>query len=250
MDLLKCCLLSENPLTDVILNNGEIVSCAAKPEIGCHIAKEDTSSSKKITLRVMVHKSTNKVLFAKADDDFIELLCSFLIIPLGGVESLLDTDTRHKNLDNLFRSISDVSLDKYFDNLHAQKIRLTSPSVPHFFKPENTIFSLIEEAGLKVYYNFYNFQKNLSHIKTQKGRSRDIPIKSPKGDGNYVMGPKTFMVTDDLTVTPFCMSSFFCLLNRLNVPFSDVNELEVRIGLQEVISYFLKMLFNYYLMFM
>lgn len=43
-----------------------------------------------------------------------------------------------------------------------------------------------------------------------------------------------FMVTDDLTVTPLFMQSTLSTLTELRIPLSDIEELEVNIGLDEV----------------
>ncbi|KAL8474332.1 hypothetical protein ACS0TY_030971 [Phlomoides rotata] len=242
MDLLKCSLLSKTPLTDFILNKGEIISSAEKPEPESffnHIAEEETSSSKKIILKVVVQKSTKKLLFAQAGDDFIELLFTFLIIPIGEVESLLDSNTCLKNLDNLHRSISDVGIDKYFITLDTKK-RLMKPNIPHFFKPKNTILPLTEESVPTLYYCYEEVIPFFPQLLVSHNHSAfhysSFAFKSPKGDVNYVKEPTTYMVTDDLTVTPLCISNIFAYLNRLSIPLSDVHEVEVPIGFHEGLS--------------
>ncbi|CAA0808596.1 Protein of unknown function (DUF674 [Striga hermonthica] len=44
------------------------------------------------------------------------------------------------------------------------------------------------------------------------------------------------MVTDDLTVTPLCVTSSLSILDRQGIPLSDVEELELNIGLEEALS--------------
>lgn len=236
MDLLKCCLFSKTPLSDVILNKGEIVSSPAKPELLFHQIKQE--ESREIIVRVMVHKSKNKVLFAQADNDFIESLCSFLIIPIAGVESLLDTNTCLNNLDNLYYSISDVTFDKYFISLNT-KNRFMNPNIPHLYTSGNKLLPLNEESAPVLYFRYTSRSQRveLSRLRLPKFEPVVTSIKSPKGEGYCGKAPLTYMVTDDLTVTPCCVSSILSFLDRLNIPLSDVDELEVRIGLQEVIRY-------------
>ncbi|KAL8031336.1 hypothetical protein ABFX02_13G017550 [Erythranthe guttata] len=45
-----------------------------------------------------------------------------------------------------------------------------------------------------------------------------------------------YKITDDLTVTPFHMTSTISSLRGLNIPVSDVRELELEIGLEEALS--------------
>ncbi|CAA0808592.1 Protein of unknown function (DUF674 [Striga hermonthica] len=61
-------------------------------------------------------------------------------------------------------------------------------------------------------------------------------LGSSTGNGNYVKGPKMFMMTDDLTVTPLCLTSSLSTLDRLGIPLSDVEELELKVGLEEALS--------------
>ncbi|KAL6554123.1 hypothetical protein OROMI_019796 [Orobanche minor] len=57
----------------------------------------------------------------------------------------------------------------------------------------------------------------------------------PKVEGSYVKGPKMFMVADDLTVTPFSITSALSVLKVLKICLSDVEEVEVNIGLEEAL---------------
>lgn len=43
------------------------------------------------------------------------------------------------------------------------------------------------------------------------------------------------MVTDDLTVTPLTLTSSVLFMNELRIPLSEVKEVDVKIGLEEVI---------------
>lgn len=95
--MLKFSLISATPLTDLILKNDRKGFTAGKPEPGIfsrHAFKEAVSgNSKRMNLKVLLHKATNKFVFAEATDEFLEFLFSFLTIPLGGVESLLGGKT-------------------------------------------------------------------------------------------------------------------------------------------------------------
>ncbi|KAL7128791.1 hypothetical protein ABFS83_13G018000 [Erythranthe nasuta] len=112
MDLLKGSFTSRTPLSDIIFNKRQVDRF--EPEILSHeIVKESTSSSKKMILKVISLKSSNKILFAQAQEDFVDFLCSLMVIPLGGVECLLGGNTCLKIIDNLYRSVPDLNSCTY-----------------------------------------------------------------------------------------------------------------------------------------
>ncbi|KAL3635473.1 hypothetical protein CASFOL_020020 [Castilleja foliolosa] len=253
MDLLKASLFSRTPLTDTILNNGHINF--TWPSIPLNIVpKVDKSqvvdnirpvpvivifSSKKIVLKVVVQKSTNKLLFAQAEENFIDFLFSLLTIPLGGAEFLMDGSTSFTNIDNLYRSVANLIDAKYFKS--NAKIRLTKPKLAQGYRPipRYRIFPLEEEKTRKVY--FYEGERSKGDSMSFSSRSGGsfievLFLNSLKEQGSYVKGPGTYMVRDDLSVTPLCMTSYLSNLNALKIPFSDVTEMEVEIGLQEGLS--------------
>ncbi|KAL3635451.1 hypothetical protein CASFOL_019998 [Castilleja foliolosa] len=216
MELLKGSLLSETPLTDVILNKGLLNSIAVKCET-CILpvdqaVEQSSSTDKKMTVKAIIQESTNRLLFVEADGNFVDFLFSILFtIPLGKVECLLGSSTGLKNIDNLYRSLGNVTDDKYLKT--DTKTMLLEPRLPTGYVSKDNILPLIEETS--KWGGYY--------------------IKSPKGPGNYVKGQKTYMVTNDLTVTPFYMASIISIFNQLKVPFSDVKELELDIGLKEAL---------------
>ncbi|KAL6535903.1 hypothetical protein OROHE_012747 [Orobanche hederae] len=232
LELLKGSFRSRAPLTNLVLKNKTVSdSVAPKSEPGISFLhhqtkKEETSNSTALVVKVIVQKSTTKLLFAEADEKFVDFLFSLLTIPLGGVEYLLDGSTSLKNIDNLYQSIACPNLDKYLRV--AEKTRLTKPTLPHGYLPENWIFGLIEERAPQLEYNLDNYL-----IPSSKTNSM---FKSPKGNQYYVKGPRMYMVKDDLTVAPSSMISYFSTLNEQKVPVSDVGELVLHIGLEEALS--------------
>ncbi|KAG8387029.1 hypothetical protein BUALT_Bualt03G0210600 [Buddleja alternifolia] len=238
MNLLKGSLFSRTPLTNLILSERpqQIDSYAAKSEPGSllhRMVKEViNSNSKKMIMKVMIQKSTNKLLFAQSEDDFIDFIFSFLTIPLGAVVHLLDGNTCLKNIDNLYRSIVNINGDKYLKS-EDTKNRLLKPELPPKFLSKNQIFSLTET---KLYYYKYNYQ-GMEYISLDATRRYDlVQFQHPNGKESYVKGTGMFMVKDDLNVKPLCMLSSISFLNDLKIPLSDVKEMELEIGLEEGLS--------------
>lgn len=61
-------------------------------------------------------------MYAQAEDDFVEILFSFLVIPLGEVERLLESGSRYKSLDLLYMSAADHIGYKYFKTSDAKSM--------------------------------------------------------------------------------------------------------------------------------
>ncbi|EYU34006.1 hypothetical protein MIMGU_mgv1a021630mg [Erythranthe guttata] len=228
MDLLKGSLLSRTPLTDVLLNNKrevddfaglkfELEKLAPKKEEATH------SNSKKMILKVMVQNSTNKILFARAEEDFVNFLCVLLAVPLGAVECLLDNRTCLKAIDNLYGSIAD-NMDKHLVTPE-MKNRLMKGNLPHGYISKNQTIPLTEES----------FNHTYTIGSRRKKKVQFSSVKFVKGGGKYIRGPTMYKVTDDLTVTPSCMASTVSDLKEHNIPLSDIQELELEIGSKEVI---------------
>ncbi|KAL3635458.1 hypothetical protein CASFOL_020005 [Castilleja foliolosa] len=222
MDLLKWSLLSETPLTDVILNKGLLSSITVKCETYIfpvdQAVEQSSSNDKKMTVKAITQESTNKLLFVEADGNFVDFLFSLFTIPLGAVECLLGITTGLKNIDNLYRSLGNIITDDKYLDTQDTKTMLLEPELPTGYVSKDKILPLIEET--------LDF--------TLGGGS--VSFKSPKGSGNYVKQQKMYMVTDDLTVTLLCMASSISIFNQLKVPLYDVKELKLDIGPKEALG--------------
>ncbi|KAH6827121.1 hypothetical protein C2S53_004727 [Perilla frutescens var. hirtella] len=224
MDLLKASLISSTPLSDIILNKTGLTKSIKRElqegiTLSDHTENASASNSKKMILRVMLRKSTNKLLYAQAEEDFAELLFSFLIIPLGGVECLLAGKSLIKCMDKLYSSVAHHIDNKYFKTPDA-KNSLIKPKIPHGYISKKHILPLIEEELPSSYRQITLFSS----------------LKFPKGHGNYLKAPTTFMVTDDLTVTPLCIATTVPFLKGMKITVSDVKEVELQIGLKEALG--------------
>ncbi|KAL3635476.1 hypothetical protein CASFOL_020023 [Castilleja foliolosa] len=188
MDFFKYSLISPTPLTNVVLKN----QTKYEPGTLVHQIGKISSCYSVLTLKAYLQKSTNKFLFAEAEEYFVEFLFSFLIISLGGVKRLLG-NTSLKNTDNLYQSLY---TDEKF--LSQGQYKLRSPSIPYGYLSTNSIFTLTEEESPNLYY-YKNSSTNEEYLTFSGGVS--CIFKSPRGHEKYMKGPRKYMVKDDLTVT-------------------------------------------------
>ncbi|XP_042495728.1 uncharacterized protein LOC122074816 isoform X2 [Macadamia integrifolia] len=104
LNLLEGSLFSKTPLTDVFLRKREFTSEGLKYEMGDELQSSwDYGSS--MTLKLMMSKSMNKVLYAEAKEDMVNFLLSILTFPLGSILQLLGGKSSLGSMDNLYNSV-------------------------------------------------------------------------------------------------------------------------------------------------
>ena len=158
-------------------------------------------NSKKMVLKATMQKSTNKLLFAQAQHDFVSFLFGLLSIPLGRVEWYLHSDTGVRAIDNLHKSISDSLFRNNLMDLKSKNM-LSKPSLSDNNNDDDNEY---------------------------------IPLNfDPTRNQSHVRGSRMYMVSDDLTVAPLSITSSVSVIKKMKVPLSDVEEVELKVGLEEV----------------
>ncbi|KAH7840243.1 hypothetical protein Vadar_014629 [Vaccinium darrowii] len=215
-----------------------------------------SSSQAKVSLKLLIDSKAKRVLFAEAGKDFVDFLFSLLHLPVGAVVRLLTEQTMVGTLGNLYESIQNLR-ETYF--LSAQtKDYVLKPKAP-FSATQVPLLSL--DGGMSVAKKIYTcFGNGLSpspyNHKTgcycpeyhayvtdnaraicpscNKHMSGEVQfvagpateVGAAGDEGGFVKGVVTYMVMDDLVVTPMSTISSITLLNKFNV--QDVGALEER----------------------
>jgi len=86
-----------------------------------------------VKVKVTLRKSNEQILFVEAGDDFTEFFLSFLTFPLGGVLHMLQGFSFLSCIDNIFKSLCDLSLDIYLMS-QGHKDKLTKPLIATQFE--------------------------------------------------------------------------------------------------------------------
>ncbi|XP_058741769.1 uncharacterized protein LOC131614160 [Vicia villosa] len=221
-DLLKLSLLSKTPLTDFVLKNSQIL-CNSNPNSEIKLGKclpSDSDEGKQMVVKVLRRKSNRKILFATAEEDFADFLFSFLTFPLGGVLHMLEGSSSLSCIDVLYRSIKELSPERCLTSKLLKDLLAKPPIFPKYDELRSQILPI---GTIKLIYE------------SDSDGMDSIEKKSPNS-GGYATSPLTIMVTDDLVVTPMSSVDGVSYLERMNVPFNDVEELVIRIGLKEGLS--------------
>ncbi|EYU21169.1 hypothetical protein MIMGU_mgv1a021163mg [Erythranthe guttata] len=157
---------------------------------------------------LLLNKQKDKVL---VDNDFADVLLSFLTLPLGTVVIELDNIGVGATRNVTF------GFSQIMDFLKGALLSST-PLSDAVLKKERMITLPKHNPCTALNRTLYNFKKlNLTcHVNAA--------------------GPKMYNIADDLTVTPFSTASTISILKGLKIPFSDIVELPVEIRLQEALS--------------
>ncbi|CAJ2670649.1 unnamed protein product [Trifolium pratense] len=217
IDLLKLSLVSKTALSDFILKKEQFVyKLDPRNRFGVFTVEEKELSDKMV-VKVVRRKSNEQILFVEAEEDFVDFIFSFLTFPLGGVLRVLQGLSFLYCIDNLYNSMTELSPDKCFSS---QKLKdlLTNPNVSTQLELRNQI--------LPIRNNNY------------KERNTSFNYVDPKSSisGGYTNGPITFMVTDELVVTPMSSIDGISYLERMKVLLDDVEEMVINIGQKEGLS--------------
>ncbi|CAL0302653.1 unnamed protein product [Lupinus luteus] len=258
VDLLKISLLSNTSLTDFFLRREvfyQNISLNKGTTVFNNVKAEPCNGEMFCSLKIVWRKSDNKILFALADDDFIDILLTFLIFPLGGVEYMLNGNSCLGSIDNLYKSVVDLDCKKYLKSLDL-KDNLVKSRVAQYFKLKNQILTIDEVPVVKYSFclersssadDICNLQDNgiyysgmtCEDLISVKPRSSTINHSSSSGIG-FVNCPSLYMVNNDLVVTPCSSMSVLSFLIEAGISSSELDEKIISVGKIEV-NHFIEM---------
>ncbi|WOG95960.1 hypothetical protein DCAR_0415290 [Daucus carota subsp. sativus] len=249
VELLKKCrvkdLNTESPLTEAFLCDGADRVAIIQSKVGSladtQTCRDRETTEDAMTIKLIVQKSSNKVLFALAEKNFEEFLFSFLTIPLGGITRLLSGNISVGSVSNLYQSVSSLNSKC---NIKSQEVKmlLNFQLAPlHFCK--NQIFCL-NEAKAPLYYCLSDkrYAESIGCLVEYRVdcnyelKCTPLTLKNPKFEEEYARSNEMFMVTDDLVVSPFSAIASISIMQQLKIYPSDVEEQVVRIGMEEALK--------------
>ncbi|KAF7132235.1 hypothetical protein RHSIM_Rhsim09G0159200 [Rhododendron simsii] len=216
-----------------------------------------TSSETKVSLRLLIDTKGKRVLFAEAGKDFVDFLFHLLHLPVGTVVRLLTEQAMVGTLGNLYESIENLS-ETYFqsnqtkDSVLKPKAPFSATQVPllslddctSFDKklytcPSNSTRNHDTNPGFlrpgQIRYHPY-VADNTCAVCPQCNSNMSAEIHfvaavnevGAAGDqGGFVKGVVTYMVMDDLVVTPMSTISSISVLRKFDV--KEVGALEERV---------------------
>lgn len=207
-------------------------------------------AAKEVSLKLLVDKRTNQVVFAESDKDFVDIILIFLTMPIGTLLRLLGKQTTSGSMSRLYESVED--LDVQFLQTKACKNMLLHPQNAYEEKLQEL---LVTVEDTEIYYYLcpgenHGFSTVRNTLCCECGREMNQKITKRKknvardvGDGVFVQGLLSYLITDDLLVLPASAMASLDLLKRHGI--SDKTSLEernVKVGRKEVLRLFKRLL--------
>ncbi|XP_031266136.1 uncharacterized protein LOC116124557 [Pistacia vera] len=252
LTLLKCSLMSKKHLTETLLKRNSAPKFG-KEDFDQNIYVESTVEESesnvdgKIHVKLIINKSKKMVCFAETSEEFVDLVSSFLTVPLGYIIKEMQGSISIGSLTNLYNSVQELDVEKYLKS-NEHKEMLISPKLAPDFSHENNPLDI--EEGLHPtyrateYYVYPHRYELTSDGQIPSGstlRSSILTVKDPKSHfkeakrRGFVTGPTMFTVTDNLIITPMSQVQSLCLLKELKVSISDIEERVVHVGSEKAL---------------
>ncbi|XP_022632125.1 uncharacterized protein LOC106779037 isoform X2 [Vigna radiata var. radiata] len=251
VELLKHCFCSRSVLTDLFLEKAEKAGRDYRETLlkrrritPCDLKANNCDG---IIVKIVLRKSSGKILFAEGKADFADFLFTFLTIPLGAL-CLMGGCSYDDSVDGLYKSV--VDLDEDYFTTKEVKNKFVDPVLAPQFKLHNLLS--LKNGDVPNYFCYSEWDYHGKMVKdfclTSKRKVELYPcyyescvasefldpLSDTSNNGKaYVKGPTPYMVTDDLVVTPSSSLSVVSLLRTMNIPRHDLQEKVVSIGKEE-----------------
>jgi hypothetical protein len=208
-----------------------------------------------ISLKASVDKKSNRVVFVESDELFVDILFSFLTMPVGTIIHLISNLSPTNGIvcmNNLYKSVENIDV-KYFRTeackdmlLHPHnsaaayckslELKIDGLDTLSFFSCESSGCSNYEYKLLSHYKNLYcGCGRPMSRILNLSCRAPSNSGSDERNRGVFVKGLAQFVVSDYFQVMPASISASIALLTKLGV--MDTSNIEERIfdiGVTEV----------------
>lgn len=192
-------------------------------------------NDKKITIKLLVDKHQSRVLLAESDKDFVDILLSFLTMPMGTIARLLSKDSSIGCISNLYKSVE--ILDKHHLQTDACRNMLLRPLNAARQHCENLVLS-IDKTNHRLFFTCEKkctsrYYSSIPGVKCSCGTIMnwnvmwDKNVTNVGSDGVFVKGGLKFMISDDISITPSSTSALLSLCDKLRI--EDGSILEERV---------------------
>lgn len=192
----------------------------------------------KIPVKLMVSKSRKIICYAEARADFVNLLFSFLTIPLGFVVKNTQEGSLEGCIDQLWKSVKDLDQQYLRSNYHQEM--LLNPKLFPGFCYNNSLLGTEEASYYFVDTSMLTTDRSLISSDSSS-KVIKLDVKDPKAHDNkdesakgFLKEPAVFTVTDNLIVRPISPIFELSVLKDLNVPVTDIEDHIVHVGKNEV----------------
>ncbi|XP_064953476.1 uncharacterized protein LOC135606382 [Musa acuminata AAA Group] len=234
LKLLERSLVSRTPLTDVFLETSstsdfeDVIDLTYISEGGRPCRNDMASESKEMVVRLLRDKSNDDVIYAEGGEDFVDLLFSFLTLPLGSLVRLSGGSSSIGSVDNLYRSVE--QLGDYIRSENC-KLELIAPKLASSFSCDVLVSLLgVEEDNSCISCDVTGVEAKVFAVNPKS------LLPSKELGGAYMKGPRKFLITDTMDVSPFNSREALDLVFSKDVYFENLREETVTLGEAEALK--------------
>ncbi|KAF6991807.1 hypothetical protein CFC21_008854 [Triticum aestivum] len=205
-----------------------------------------------VAVKLFVDKEKKRVLFAESDKDFVDVLFSFLTLPLGTIVRLFNKQSQIGCLDELYRSVESLGEDHFQTTAcKAMLLRPVNAAALHC----DRLKVKVDDADLTAIYvclqsgcsccspRYFSPVRGVtcSCGATMNGTRRwpqsSLVAAQETADGIFCKGGSKFIITDDLHVAPSTTSLMFSLMDKLGLHEElDIKEEVLHLNSNKIIS--------------
>lgn len=244
-------------LLNLHLNISSVSSVSGRltqAKLAFYIRMADTEETQ-VSLKVLIDREKKKVVFAEAGSDFVDILFSFLTMPMATIVRLLakhSDPSHHKvnigSFNNLYGSVANLD-PLYFGKKELQdmllnprnsaeaqcrklKINIDDMKPIQYFICDALCFN--RYFGVNAYLSTRNTVK-CNHCGSFLKKEIKFHAEESDGEGVFVTRTSSFVITDDLRVIPDNPTSTLGILKRNGIKdFAALEENTLVLGSKEV----------------
>ncbi|KAM3390763.1 hypothetical protein ACQJBY_012395 [Aegilops geniculata] len=183
-----------------------------------------------VSVKLFIDKEKRKVLFAESNKDFVDVLFSFLTLPLGTIVRLFDKQSQVGCLDELYKSVEVLGPDHF--QTKACKAMLLSPLNAAAIRCNRLKVKVVDKnpmcrckntsCGHSTFSSVPDAICGCGHAVEYIGEWTNKkcypPVAADKEDAVFVIGVAKFIITDDLQVAPASTRVMFSLIQKYGIP--------------------------------
>ncbi|KAM3389522.1 hypothetical protein ACQJBY_011579 [Aegilops geniculata] len=174
-----------------------------------------------VAVKLFIDKEKKMVLFAESDQDFVDVLFSFLTLPLGTIVRRLGKQSQVGCLDELYKSVEDLGEDHF--QTKACKTMLLSPRNAAAVHLDRLKVELddIDQTWFYACKRHMGYFSSVPDVGCPFRGTLDMTIRecSEKDtlDEIFVQSRTKFIITNDLQVAPSSTALMFSLMDKLGL---------------------------------
>ncbi|KAM3300057.1 hypothetical protein ACQJBY_041198 [Aegilops geniculata] len=183
-----------------------------------------------VAVKLFIDKEKKRVLFADSDKDFVDVLFSFLTLPLGTIVRLFNRQSQIGCLYELYRSVESLGEDHFqTKECKAMLLRPVNAAALHC----DRLKVKVDDADLTAIYVCFRYGscsgRYFSTVRgircrcgstisdTRRWPQSSLVAAGETADGIFCKGGSKFIITDDLQVSPSSTSLMFSLMDKLGL---------------------------------